>query len=148
MAIPPNNMGVDPAAIPKKMNRAQLEWWILFSIMVAGKGAKQTEAKLNAVLADITPPKGWKNYGPFALVSMLTVRGLLSDHLKKHKTGKYDLTTKGFWDAVELDLDNLTVESLEQVHGIGPKSARNDFAVCRVGRGFGSTGYSRSQVPT
>lgn len=124
MAIPPSSMGVDPTAIPKKMTRQQLEWWILFSIMVAGKGAKQTEAKLNALLADVEVPKGWNNYGPFFLILYITSNRDLMAHLRKHKTGKYNLTVKGFYDALELDLNNLTVDSLEQVHGIGPKSAR------------------------
>lgn len=118
MAIPPSSMGVDPTAIPKKMNRAQLEWWILFSIMVAGKGAKQTEAKLNAVLST------YSSLYPFSCIEFMIGNAELRRNLRKNKTGKYELTNKGFRDAIQLDLDNLTVESLEQVHGIGPKSAR------------------------
>jgi hypothetical protein len=45
---------VDSYNIPKRMmTKIQLEWWILFGICVAGKGAKTTEKKLRAFLDDM-----------------------------------------------------------------------------------------------
>lgn len=126
MAIP-IQFGVDPANIPKKMTRPQLEWWILFGIMVAGKNAKSTEKKLNELLDllhTMYPHVRW----PFDLVSIAYKYKTLDLALMKVKTGKYKLLSKGFKSAIEhLNLKmwrDLTIHELEAVHGIGPKTAR------------------------
>ena len=73
---------VDPYNLPKRMSRPQLEWWILFGIAVAGKGAKQTEAKLRAFLDDLPVPAG---LSPFGRVSWLIDSGRLAGHMRKHR---------------------------------------------------------------
>lgn len=112
---------VDPYNLPKRMSRPQLEWWILFGIAVAGKGAKQTEAKLRAFLDDLPVPAG---LSPFGRVSWLIDSGRLAGHMRKHRLGKYALLDRAYRAAVDLDLDNVTVKSLEAVPGIGQKTAR------------------------
>jgi hypothetical protein len=100
------------------MSKNQLQWWILFGICVAGKGARQTEEKMNRFLdlsAAITP---------FGRVKSMIQYGELGQNLRKVKMGQYARINKAFRHAVNLDLDNLTVKSLEQVPGIGPKTAR------------------------
>jgi hypothetical protein len=113
--------GVDPYNIPPKLSRAQLEEWILFGIMVAGKSADPTWVKLNAFFAD--PYFGGRG-APFYRVKKAIAESQLLKLLKKHKTGKYTLLDKGFREAVNLDLDHVSVDSLEQIHGIGMKTAR------------------------
>jgi hypothetical protein len=121
---------VDPFDISGRMTRQQLEWWILFGICVAGKRADQTEAKLDAFLADMPVPRASGNQSvplfstPFARVRYLMSEGKLLQRLRKHRLGKYSLLRRAFPAAVDLDLDALWVESLEQVPGIGPKTAR------------------------
>ena len=100
---------VDPYNLPKRMSRPQLEWWILFGIAVAGKGAKQTEAKLRAFLDDLPVPAG---LSPFGRVSWLIDSGRLAGHMRKHRLGKYALLDRAYRAAVDA------------VQGIGQKTAR------------------------
>ena len=102
------------------MTRPELQYWILFSIAVAGKGAKQTEKKMIAFLQD----EGRPLLPPFGIVKLYIERGQLLRKLKKHKLGKYTLLNAGFREAINLDLDSLDVEKLDAITGIGPKSAR------------------------
>jgi hypothetical protein len=117
---------VDPFNLPKLMSRPQLEWWILFGICVAGKSAKQTEAKLNAFL-DAGIGSRWDGdciNSPFCRVKFFIQFKKLGWRLRHFKMGQYTRINKAFRAAVNLDLDNLTIESLESVPGLGPKTAR------------------------
>lgn len=108
------------------MSIPQLQWWILFTIAVAGKNAKVTTQKINAFLEDEGHP-----LPAFAVVRLYVAYGKLMRQLKKYKLGKYNLLDKGFRAAIELDLwgvcaapDNEALATLETVPGIGPKGAR------------------------
>lgn len=116
---------VDPTAIPEKMSRPQLEWWILFTIAVAGKGAKQTEKKMRAFM-DLAPP-----VSPFQRVRYMIYINRLDENLHEVKLGKYKLFDKGFRAAVGLDLDLLersepmdALKMLSAIPGLGPKGSR------------------------
>ncbi len=116
---------------PKRMSRNDLEWWILFGIAVAGKGAKQTQEKLRTFLDDMPHPRisgqvvGWTPpESPFSRVRYLISEGKLLSQMRKHKLGKYKLFNKAFRAAINIDLRCITVLTLEEVPGIGPKTAR------------------------
>jgi hypothetical protein len=112
---------VDPFNLPSRpMTMPELQYWILFTIAVAGKGAKVTEQKMVAFLRDAGRPLAW----PFKIIQLYTAQNELLKKLKKHKLGKYTLLMKGFPAATSLDLNNLDVPALEKVPGIGPKGAR------------------------
>jgi len=112
---------VDPFNLPsRQMTRPELQYWILFSMAVAGKGAKVTEQKMLAFLRD----EGRPLLPPFDVVRLYIYRGELLKKMKKHKLGKYTLLNKGFREAINLDLKDLTVEKLDAIPGIGPKSSR------------------------
>lgn len=113
---------VDAYNLPKKMNRLQLEWWILFTICVAGKGARQTQDKLDAIFKRLRQIFG--NRSPFYLVGEAIAHGILDPILREFKIGKYTIINKGFAEAIKLDLKTISVKNLEKIHGIGPKSAR------------------------
>jgi len=102
------------------MTRPELQFWILFTIAVAGKGAKVTEQKMLAFLRDAGRPL----MSPFRIIYLYITENSLLRKLKKHKLGKYTLLMKGFPAALDLDLDNLDVEKLMKIPGIGPKGAR------------------------
>jgi len=123
---------VNPADIPEVMTRANLEWWILFTIAVAGKTAKQIEKKMRAFF-DLEPRR--LNDGdpipPFTIVEIMIQNGELGRNLRKVKLGKYTLLNKGFRKAITLDLDLLAsadfphaLDLLTVVPGLGPKGAR------------------------
>lgn len=115
---------VDPTAIPKSMTRDQLEWWILFGICVAGKGAKQTEAKLNALLHHIRYFAPVCYASPFQRIRYTVSQDSLRWFLQHQKMGQYTRIEKAFREVVKIDLDKISVELLETVPGIGPKTAR------------------------
>ena len=103
------------------MTKTELQYWILFTIAVAGKGAKVTEQKMIAFLRDAGRPIA----SPFKIIHLYQENGELLRKLKKHKLGKYSLLMKGFPAAAQLDVqDDLDVEKLMKVPGIGPKGAR------------------------
>lgn len=107
------------------MTRPQLEWWVIFGICVAGKSAKGTEKKLQAFMEFPYTNMGSNDpMSPFERVRFMIRRKKLMVALKYNKMGKYTLFNKAFRAAVNIDLDNISVESLEKVPGIGPKTAR------------------------
>ena len=122
---------VDPTQIPQEMTFLQLEFWILFSIAVAGKNAKVTEKKMKEFL---TPSQAWNGLEithPFETVRMYIEYETLDDELHRAALGKYILLNKAYREVVKLDLVKLRTEDpnnalarLMKVPGIGPKSAR------------------------
>lgn len=116
---------VDPANIPEKMARDQLEWWILFTMAVAGKTAKGTEKKMRALM-DLHPEGS-----PFGRILYMMDHARLGRNLRKVKLGKYRLLNRGFRAAMALDLDLLeraipshALALLTAVPGLGPKGSR------------------------
>src|SRR5579863_8421890 len=76
------DIAVDPANIPESMTREQFQWWILFTIAVAGKTAKTIEKKMRAFMelnGAITP---------FGKVKSMIQYGELGRNLRKVKLGK------------------------------------------------------------
>jgi hypothetical protein len=61
---------------------------------------------------------------PFCRVRFFITYKQLGWRLRRFKMGQYTRINKAFRAAVKLDLDNLTIESLESVPGLGPKTAR------------------------
>jgi len=120
------NAAFDPANIPKSLTPAQLEWFVLFGICVAGKNSQQTEKKLNDLLTDF----GYRYLrvneamSPFWVVRAAVSCGYLGRALRKFRMGQYKRINKAFRKAIQLDLSNPTVEMFESVPGIGPKTAR------------------------
>ena len=121
---------VDPNKIPKRMSRYQLEDWIVFGICVANKEATQTRKKVDALYELLWNREldsallEFPATGPFVRLRRAIDGGYLTESIRKIKLGQYRRIERAFREVINLDLDSISVEMLESVHGIGPKTAR------------------------
>jgi hypothetical protein len=109
--IDPNDV-TDPARSPR-----QLEEFLLFCIVVAGKNADQQARKLEDFL---------KGREPFAFIRSLGAEGGVEERLEHVKLGKYRLLGDSFrrLAGAGLDLRKCSWEALTQFPGIGIKTAK------------------------
>lgn len=103
---------------PTKTNSELEEFW-LFSICVAGKESALQKERVRAFL-DSIPFCG----SPFKKVSAAIADGSLDMHLRKCKLGRYERTSKAFQQSIGLKLETSTLDDLEDVYGVGPKTSR------------------------
>jgi thermostable 8-oxoguanine DNA glycosylase len=113
---------IDPEKITN-FNRtdSELEELILFAVLVAGKNARTQALKLHDFLGENVKQ-------PFKFISSLITADSLIDVMQHHGLGKYNLLEKSFTELVKRFSDGklrtATVDELEQVPGIGMKTAR------------------------
>lgn len=112
---------------PKKITdfnrtKADLELFAIFAVCVAGKGSQQTADKVNHYFREIETPT--KQLTPFEGIRAMKDLKLLSAWLQMTKLGQYTRIYNALLGLIKLDLKTCTVEDLESVHGIGPKTAR------------------------
>ena len=106
--------------------QAELEEFLLFAILVAGKTAKTQAEKLEAFL------KSKKHVGlpsdttPFQYLIYLTNLQDMVSPMKVHKLGQYNRIEKAFRGILQFQgkLDSVNLEELESVSGIGSKTSR------------------------
>jgi hypothetical protein len=109
-----------------KFDRSQfeLEEFALFSILVAGKNARQTARKLESFL--FTPCQ-MGTMTPFEWIIHLNKisNSALSRVTEIHKLGQYKRITRAFSEIVKFKafLPIITVDDLEQIYGVGRKTA-------------------------
>lgn len=113
---------IDPANITNfKRSLFELEEFLLFCIVAAGKNAKVQAAKLDAFLK----PARDLNITPFKHIRILASMGKLREHLEKHKLGQYSRLDLAFTEvARSIFPEDCSASALEFVHGVGPKTAR------------------------
>jgi thermostable 8-oxoguanine DNA glycosylase len=98
--------------------QSELEEFLMFAILVAGKTAKTQAEKLENFL--------WSCNEPFDWIEKIDKNKILKVVMKNHKLGQYNRLEKAFRGILKFKgkLDSVTVEELESVEGIGPKTAR------------------------
>lgn len=109
---------IDPNKITN-FNRTdtELEEFWLFSLVVAGKTATTQAKLLDGFLIR-------KNIKPFDFIRDLIRDDDLLDFLKLSHLGQYTRLEKAFRESLTLNLRTATVQELEAISGVGPKTAR------------------------
>ena len=121
---------INPKKVTKyNRNKSQLQEWLLYCIMVAGKKSEIETQKLAKFLRD---GRMGFNLTPFAMIRKLM--GIssceedgLMQQLKKYKIAPYTMRYNSFVDAVTLlpdDLSEVTIDDLQEVRGISTKTSR------------------------
>jgi thermostable 8-oxoguanine DNA glycosylase len=119
---------IDPYKITK-YNRTQneLEEFLLFCIVVAGKTAYIQAQKLNDFLVSVNTRLYMpENINPFQSLKSAEQHGILMEEIQKAKLGQYKKIYAGFKyiSNCQLDLRKTTTEQLEVIPGVGMKSSR------------------------
>jgi endonuclease III len=103
----------------------ELEEMLLFSVLVAGKNALTTAKLLEDMLVDQHKRAGWTERRPFRCLLRDTPQEVVH-LLKKSGFGCYQMKGRAIFEIVHglLNLRTCSVEDLEKITGIGPKTAR------------------------
>jgi len=101
---------------------SELEELLIFSICVAGKPAMRTAKAVANLLAYCDSA----SIAPFDIIRWLIKGNLLVAAMEAQGIGQYSRIGRALKESVEanLDLRKCSVEDLESIHGIGPKTAR------------------------
>lgn len=112
---------IDPTNITN-FNRTQeeLEKFFLFCVSVAGKTAYIQANKLEQFLK----PATIKNITPFEYLSYLNENNILEPMIREAKLGQYKRLTRIFKQCISLNLEKVSIDELEKIPGIGPKTSR------------------------
>jgi thermostable 8-oxoguanine DNA glycosylase len=113
--------------VPEKItnyNRTEkeLEEFLIFAILVAGKTAKTQARKLEQFLASCP----YSHYTPFEYLEYMIKTNTLTGEMMRLKLGQYKRLLIAFLGIVRFkgNLKNVTVDDLESIKGIGSKTAR------------------------
>ena len=119
---------IDPYNITDySRKRGELEEFLLFCIVVAGKTAyiqaQKLEDFLKSVNARLMMPK---SSSPFQILKSANQHGILMEEIQKAKLGQYRKIYNGFKYITEreYDLTRMTPEELELIPGVGMKTSR------------------------
>ena len=111
---------IDPHNITDfNRSKRDLQTFWMFCVLVAGKNSAIQARKLNEFLSVAR----W-NTLPFTFIEVLHDDGLLFNALEYHKLGQYRRIFRCFTESLNLNLNTCTVEDLESIYGVGPKTAR------------------------
>ncbi len=119
---------IDPYNITNyKRSKNELEEFLLFCIVVAGKTAYIQARKLDEFLKSVnTRLMMPQNINPFQTIKSAEQHGILFEEIKKAKLGQYKKIYSGFKyiSEKEYNLNKMTPEILEKIPGVGMKTSR------------------------
>lgn len=96
-----------------------LQAFWLFCVLVAGKNSTIQARKL----ADFLRPAAACGFSPFKYIDLRSAK-YLDEDIRAEKLGQYTRVKRCFLESLSLDLRRCTVDDLESVFGVGPKTAR------------------------
>jgi len=121
-------MTVDPYNITKyNRTEAELECFLLFCIVVAGKTAYIQARKLDEFLTSINKRLMLPEHvNPFQSLKSADQHGILMEEILKAKLGQYKKIFNGFKYIIEREynLSKMTPQILEKIPGVGMKTSR------------------------
>lgn len=107
---------IDPKKLITPLDSvAKKQEFLLFCILSVGKNSDTASAKLEALLAG---KDEWIT--PFEYLLGQNIPELII----QAKTGQYQRVAAAILQAIEVDVETVTLEQLQAIHGIGPKTAR------------------------
>lgn len=122
---------INPAQITDyNRSHAELEEFLLFAIMVAGKKSTVEAPKLDRFLSGLRERYGEQLLSgmsgtPFQFIRFAKAEGTLLDIMKEYAISPYRQRYNSFCDAVQIfDLRAVNMSRLMKVRGIGLKTAR------------------------
>ncbi len=127
------NTRIDPTKVTDfNRTKEELELFLLFCVSVAGKTAKQISIALENFLSNpnfyTSPCSKIAPYdiSPFEKIKWLIEHGILDRAIKESKLGQHKKLSFAFSQLAQsnLDLKSVSIEDLEKIKGIGPKTSR------------------------
>lgn len=118
---------IDPTKITNyNRTEAELEEFLMFAVLVAGKTAKTQAKKLEQFLSTKKELGLPSDTTPFEYLEYLAKSNYLSSAMVNCKLGQYNRLEVAFRQMLTFkgDLKKVSVADLESVKGIGPKTAR------------------------
>ena len=100
-------------------DKYEKEYFLIFSIIVAGRNAKMAVEKTWRLL-EFT----WGEETPFDLIKHYIDHNTLTQKLKSLKIGQYTRIEKALKDIINLNVETCTLDDLLACHGVGNKTAR------------------------
>jgi len=100
-------------------DKYEKEYFLIFSIIVAGRNAKMAVEKAWRLL-EFT----WGEETPFDLIKHYIDNKTLVQKLKSLKIGQYTRIEKALKDIINLNVETCTLDDLLACHGVGNKTAR------------------------
>lgn len=101
------------------MSEQEMQLKLLFSVIVAGKNAKFAMNVLRNLFS-----KYDDDILPFDLIKQWTKEGKLESHIRSSRSGNYNKMIRCFPLLTKLNPRTASLEELEQIPGIGPKTSR------------------------
>jgi thermostable 8-oxoguanine DNA glycosylase len=119
---------IDPYKVTNfKRSQNELEEFLLFCIVVAGKTAYIQSRKLDEFLASIKIRLMMpENINPFQIIKSAEQHGILMEEILRAKLGQYKKIYSGFKyiSEREYNLNKMTPDILEKIPGVGMKTSR------------------------
>ena len=100
-------------------DKYEKEYFLIFSIIVAGRNAKMALEKAWRLL-EFT----WGEETPFDLIKHYIDHNTLTQKLKSLKIGQYTRIEKALKDIINLNVETCSLEDLLACHGVGNKTSR------------------------